>query len=167
MMEENVRHIEIRVLDDSNFLSPFSGVNDAVISDELAGFVENRVGFVRTNESVKLSFRGSCIEETEKKSYTNAIRAYYKEESNATKRELSRNRFIAFIMLAIGVLIIALSIFVNYTYESEIWSEVLDIVAWVLIWECVDILLFKNRENKMNMIKFRALSLAEIEFIVD
>ena len=70
MMEENVRHIEIRVLDDSNFLSPFSGVNDAVISDELAGFVENRVGFVRTNESVKLSFRSSCIEETEKKSYT-------------------------------------------------------------------------------------------------
>lgn len=164
-LNEEPREIEINIRDDSNFLSPFSGGDDAVISDELAGFIEKRVDIVYPKEELSLNIRSSCIDDNEKTLYTKAFNKYFEEKSVSAKRELRRNNFIALLFLAVGVLVIALSIFINYNFESEIWAEVLDIVAWVLVWECVDILLFKNRELRLNLKKYNALSRACIRYL--
>ena len=43
--------------------------------------------------------------------------------------------------------------------------RVFDIVAWVLIWETVDIILFKCKELRMSQIKYLNLIDMNIEYI--
>ena len=49
--------------------------------------------------------------------------------------------------------------------NSVLWMRVFDIVAWVFIWEAVDIIAFKCKELKINQLKYLNLIDMKIEFI--
>ena len=74
--------------------------------------------------------------------------------------ELKRNRIIIFLLMIAGVITLALAFRIN----SNIWSEVVDIAAWVFLWEAVDIGTFKNRELRLKRKRYLAYMSMKVEF---
>ena len=136
--------INMTVNDDSNFLSPFSENRISVISTDVADFIENNTHSLPPNEKLTLRIHSNCIDENEKKIYNDAIKEYYTEKYLANEKEAKRNFFIAFMLLLAGIFVLAISFFLT-DLNVEIWSYVVDIVAWVLLWEAADISLLVNR----------------------
>ncbi|MGM9636882.1 MAG: hypothetical protein ACI3YK_02740 [Eubacteriales bacterium] len=131
--------INMTVRDDSEFLSAFSINHTPVISDEVAVFIETATVSLPPKTPITLRIHSDCIDEDEKKIYPDAISEYYRRHYAANLREIRRNAILS-ILLALGGIGILFAIFLFSDYLSNsVWNEVIDIVAWVFLWEAVDL----------------------------
>ena len=73
------------------------------------------------------------------------LKEYYSEKYIASKKELRFN-LVATLMLAFSGIV---ALILAFLVDHSIWSEVIDIAAWVFLWEAVDIWFFKNREGRI------------------
>lgn len=148
--------INMTVKDDKDFLSVFSSGDTPVISSEVAEFLETNTQSILPNEDLTLRIHSSCIDETEKDEYRQAIKEYYTEQYIANNRELKRNSLISALLAFIGAVILALAFLIDNQTLNPLWSEIVDIIAWVFLWEAVDISAFKNKGLRLK--KTRCLS---------
>lgn len=162
--EEGRIIIDMNVKDDSDFLSKFSATATPVISSEVADFLENSTHSIRPDEQFTLHVKSNCIDETEQQIYKDAIKEYYAEHYRANERELKIHNRIAFFLAVFGILILSFAIFWEYVVESVLWAEVIDIVAWVFLWEAVDIKCFQTRALALKRKRYGALFSMKIEY---
>lgn len=156
--------VDMNVKDDTDFLSVFSANDTPVISNEVAEFLENSTHSIRPNEPLTLRIKSDCIDETEQQIYKDAIKEYYTERYTANERELKIHNRIALWLAILGVLVLGFAIFWEYAIESVLWAEVIDIVAWVFLWEAVDIKFFKTRELALQRKRYAALISMKIQY---
>ncbi len=155
--------LRMNVKDDSGFLSSFSVGEKPVISDEVAAFLENSTVALPPAQPLALHIQSDCIDEGERVEYRSAIKEYYTGQYVANENESRRNRRIVLLLALCGILILSMAIFLEYQAESLIWAEVIDIPAWVFLWEAVDIGAFRNHELRANRLRY--LSLIEMKII--
>lgn len=156
--------INMTVKDDTNFLSVFSESETPVISSEVADFIENKTMSIPPKEQFVLRIHSDCIDDEEKHEYFAGIREYYTEKYGANKRKLWRNRLNSAIFLALGLLILLLSVALKYTVNSVISSEIIDIIAWVLLWEAIDIGFIENNRLKIKEKYYLSYISMKVEF---
>ena len=156
--------ITMTVKDDSDFLSVYSEGQTPVISAEVAEFIESRTETLPPKMPLALHIHRSCIDDGEKELYRRAIRKYYEEKSIANDRRLRRNQIIAAMLAIAGVLVLAAAIALGETELHPVLSGVIDIVAWVLLWEATDVSLFRNHEARTLRRRYRQYMEMRIEY---
>lgn len=152
--------IEMTVKDDSNFLSVYSASDTPVISTEVAEFIEAGTHSLSPKQSLTLRIRSDCIDEQEQKDYPAGIRQYYREKYMAAQSEARFNLMAVLLLTLAGVITLILA----FRVEHRIWSEVIDIAAWVFLWEAVDIGVFKNREIDLKRKRYRSYITMKVEY---
>ncbi len=160
MLAERVNEIEMVVLNDDEFLSPYCG-HDPVISGEVAGYMENAAKAGGPASRFRLKIFSDVITPEEAVIYDRAIRNYYRNEREHLTRERHRNAVVALAMLIAGVLIFALRLLFPVMTTWEILDEVIDIAGWVFVWEAVDQYAFQR--HKINLEYGMACHMAEAE----
>ena len=155
--------INMTVADDSYFLSPFAISDKPVIDNEVANFLENRTKGFLPKEQFTLNVYSDCIDDGEKKIYSKAIKEYFSEHYVANEREVERNVILSFILAVVGIAVLVLMIALE-NFFGVIWTEVLDIVAWVFLWEAVYLYFFHNRSLKLKRYRYLALMSMNIRF---
>lgn len=153
----------MNVTNDTGFLSPFSANDTPVISSDVADFIEANVPAVQSGDTLTLKIKSDCIDESEKSLYKHAIKAYYTDKYISAGHELSKNRTIAMLLAFAGILVLLLALFLEYR-ASLVWAEVIDIVAWVFLWEATDICFLSSRKLKHDREKYVALTAMDVEF---
>ena len=156
--------ITMLVKDDSHFLSEFSKTETPIISDTVADFLEDSTHSLLPNEKYVLTIESNCIDENEKILYERAIKEYYTERYVVSERELKRNRIIAGALSLSGMAVLGVSILLDVYFNHLLWSEMINIVAWVLLWEAVDIIVFQSRSLKMKRLKYLAFISMELQY---
>ena len=159
------RVVNMIVKDDSDFLSVFSESETPVISSEVAEFIENRTMTMPPKEQFTLKIHSDCIDDDEKVLYRGAIKEYYSEKYLANKRELKRNNIIVLLLTIAGILALSLRIILEYVTKSLIWVEVIDIAAWVFLWEAVDISVFGNRALRFKNKHYLSYMSMNVEYV--
>ncbi|MBE6609338.1 MAG: hypothetical protein E7634_01575 [Ruminococcaceae bacterium] len=162
--EEKRAVINMTVKNDDGFLSQYSEDRTPMISEDVSTFIENSVSGLVPSESLTLRIHSDCIDDEEKAEYKNAIKEYYTKRYVSDKRELRRNTLIALLLAAAGIIALFAAIIVEIQTDSPIWTEVVDIIAWVLIWEAVDIMVFRNRELRVNCLRYLAFISMKVEY---
>ena len=157
--------IQMNVKDDANFLSEFSESATPVISTEVAEFIENETNAVPPNEDFTLQVYNDCIDDREEKVYSAAIKEYYMQKYIANEREIKRNRFAVLLLGIAGILVLAAELIFDYRVGNALWSSVIDIVAWVLLWEAVDIGVLEARVTAIKRKRFLAYLSMKTEYI--
>jgi uncharacterized protein (TIGR04206 family) len=152
------------VKDDSDFLSVFSESQTPVISFSVADFLENTTRSLSSKEQITLRVKSDCVDKEEREIYPKAIKEYYAEKYVANEKELVRYKITAMILAILGVLTLAVAIFISEKFGSPLWSEVIDIVAWVLLWEAVDIMAFRSRNQRLLRWRYLAFIDMKVEF---
>ena len=130
--------IGMTVRDDREFLSDLSEDARPLISSDVAEFIERGAMRYAPKESLCLHVYSDCIEEREKEVYRGAIGEYYRLQYKQEVRDLSRNLFITLAMTLAGVVALVITLLAAYFLDNAIVSEILDIAAWVFLWEAVD-----------------------------
>lgn len=156
--------VNLNVTDDSNFLSVFSVSEHPVISSEVAEFLDFNTQLLPPEADIVLRIHGDCVDENEQRIYPAAIRQYYQEQQIVAAKELRRNRIIALFLGAIGVLCLSAMLATSSFFPNEVWPEVMDVVAWVFLWEAVDIYFFKSRELKARVKRCAAYCRMKVEY---
>ena len=149
---ENRMIINMTVKDDSDFLSVFSENETPVISTNVADFIENSTHALPPKEEFTLRIYSNCIDDEEKTDYQKAIKEYYAEKYIANEKELKRNIFLVFVLMLVGIFVLAFA----FQVDHAIWAEVIDIAAWVFLWEAVDISAFLNRSLRLKRKRYIA-----------
>lgn len=162
--EEDRIIVNMTVKDDSDFLSVFSSTSTPVISGEVADFLEDSTRFIPAREQLSLHVKSDCVDDDEKVLYRAAIKEYYTEKYHANEKEIRYYNTLALFLAIFGVIILAVAVYLGFIADSALWSEVIDIVAWVLLWEAVDIKFFKMRELSVARRRYLALSLMNISY---
>lgn len=157
--------IQMNVKDDANFLSEFSESATPVISTEVAEFIENETNAVPPNEDFTLQVYNDCIDDREEKVYSAAIKEYYMQKYIANEREIKRNRFAVLLLGIAGILVLAAELIFDYRVGNALWSSVIDIVAWVLLWEAADIGVLEARVTAIKRKRFLAYLSMKTEYI--
>lgn len=152
--------VNMTVKNDDDFLSVYSTNEVPVISSEVAEFLENSTDSALPRDSFTLRIYSDCIDEAEKEEYASAIKEYYAEKYLANKNERKRNGIVITALSILGILVLALA----FQIDHAVWSEVVDIAAWVLLWEAVDIGVFKNREKSLLSRRYKAFMSMKAEF---
>jgi len=156
--------IHMTVKDDSDFLSVYSVTDTPVISSEVAQFLEHSIQDLIRPEHLTLIIKSNCIDDTEKELYRKGIAGYYRDCAAAAQQEFSRNRKIAWVLAFAGILTL---IAIGVMDLSAVWSEVADIVAWVFLWESVDIHVFRNHSLRRDVRRYEALANMQVEYEED
>lgn len=156
--------INMNVREDSGFISSFSDTTKPVISDAVADFLVSRAEAVPINERLTLRVYGDCIDEAEREIYKSAISEYFLESYAAGQREFIRNTIAAVVLAVLGVLVLGVMILLESIIQVAVWIEVIDIIAWVFVWEAADIWFLENRVVDLRRKRCLALMYMKIEF---
>lgn len=161
---DKVYRIDMTVLDDNGFLSPYSPVASPVIASETAEFLENSAENYISKQKMQLNIRSDCIDDAEKVTYDKSIRNYFYLKLTAAKRNLRRNLIISIIFTIIGIAGLALMFVLDHLGVKAIWVEVADIFAWVFLWEAVDQFFIERRKILLDCRKYKAFAEMEINY---
>ncbi|MCD8373354.1 MAG: hypothetical protein LUD27_08665 [Clostridia bacterium] len=156
--------VELCVRDDSDFLSPYSSSSNSVINSEVAEFIDTSVRPLKADERVRLEIHSDEITADEQKVYTSAIHSYYAEQYKSNSLERRRLLILAIAMAVIGVIALAAAITL-IACEREIIGDVVEIVAWVFLWETVDILCFQRSLLRAKQMRCLALADCPIDYL--
>lgn len=164
--EEGRTVIDLRVIDDNDFLSPYSTENHNVISGEISEFIESSLYSVPHNERIHLRIHSDNITEEEQKEYTKAIHCYYEDRFKNSSFEKKKLIGVASIMTLVAVVALVFMIWLEVTERSSpVFSEIVDIFAWVFMWEAVDIFFLQCTMLRFKQRRYLALADSVIEYV--
>lgn len=162
---EETQEICLCVADDSNFLSPFFADGYPIISEEIAEYFNHNIKRRAKWRSLKIKIASGCIDEQERVIYANAIKNYYTTEHSETKRKLRRNMIASVIMTLIAAAVFTIAIALeNSSSAGTVILNMLDVLAWVFMWEAVDKFFFQRHALRVKSLRYQALTEAEVIF---
>lgn len=162
---ENRAIVPISVENDDGFLSPYSIKGEEIISQDVANFLEDNIAGNPLKNGLHLQIQGKTIDDMEEKRYENGIRNYYRKKVLDANRDLKRNAIASLIMFLIGCLILTLYLVIEFSNSHHILAGIIDIAAWVFVWEAVDLFLIQRKLLKLKAIRYYELFNSKISFV--
>lgn len=157
--------IDLTIKDDSNFLSPYSSSTYSDISSDLSEFITHSLYSINIDEDLHFNIYTNEIDSNTKELYKNAIINHFKDKNIDLYIDIKRLTKISIIMALIGIMALSLMIIFNINnIGNEITSEIINIFAWVFIWEAVDIYFLQRTVIKLKMRKYQKIINSTIEF---
>lgn len=156
--------IEMNVRDDTQFISAFSGGCNPVVSDEVAQFLEKRASSVPPDERLTLRVYSDCIDGEEQELYRRAVGEYFSESYVSHQREYRRNAVLSLFLAVAGICMLAVMFLLERANAGAVWTAVVEIAAWVFLWEAVDLFCLENRVVGFERRRCLALMDMKIEY---
>lgn len=162
--EPQTKILNITINDKSNFISPYSETGKPVINYDVADFLENSVKAFAPQDSIILNVCSDVITSEEREEFAKAIKNYYTLKQQDVIRDIKRKTFFATIMSIIGIFALAI-MFIVSRFSNEIWTECIDIFAWVFIWEAVDLFFIQKNALKISYKRYDNFIKMQINFV--
>lgn len=162
-MNHQTLTIETRISDESSILSPFSGATPT-ISGEFADYLDRQFPHPSKTVELELLFVCETITKEEEAMYETAVKTHYKAELQKTEIDVKRNGVGSLIMLILGSIFLALVFTMTSLELSEVLTGIFDILAWVFVWEAMDLFFFRRRELTERRKKCQAVLSAKVLF---
>lgn len=156
--------IQINIKDKNEILAPFALDGKETINVEFANVLDNVSKSVPPKETMHLNLKCENITEKEMENFSTAIKNYYFNSLIENQRKLHNNSLLFWSMIAISLLFLAILFVANHFNAPWIVSEVLDIIAWVFVWEAVDLLAFQRSIYQYEMNRNLVLYKMKISF---
>lgn len=156
--------INITIKDKQEVLSPFILDNKETINVEFANLLDNTMKSIPPQKDIHLNLHCLNIKEEDKNTFSQAIKNYYFNSSLDSQRKLKNNTKTLMIMIILSIISLTALFLVNYFEVHWLICEVIDIVAWVFVWEGVDIFAFQRSITRFERRRNYALYSCEITF---
>lgn len=157
--------VDIAVDDLDDFYSPYSPKGFKLLNPEMIEYIDEYSKTIPNTQELILRISATNKTDEAKKRIKNTIRRTYVEKIANINTELRRNLFSAIIFMVVGILFLAGVIVANALDLGSTINEILDIVAWVFVWEAVDIFFMERHKKRIEKLRYAKLAVTEIEFV--
>lgn len=136
--------IEIEIKDKSEVLSPFYAQNKETINNEFANFLDNFTKSFPPSQGLHLSINCPEVKPEDEDVFSRAVKNYYLNSTIEAERKISNNTKLLLVMILLSIISLTALFLVHYFDVFWLIEEVFDIIAWVFVWEAVDIFAFQR-----------------------
>lgn len=157
--------INLTIYDDEEFLSSFSTDNEEVISEEVATYIENSASPINPIDPISITISSNKIGESKKERYTKAISNYYFNKLCDLYRELRHNTIISLLLALAGILVLVVQFLVAKVYDQAVLLEIINIVAWVFLWEACDQFFIERRKLRLKVYRYINITNCKLKFV--
>ena len=155
--------ISIKIEDREELFSKYSYNSDDVINSDCTDYIWHKSKLVGRMQDIQIHFH--CAQKTDKNEVQSALKSYYRAEYLETSNELKKHTIFSFVCLLLGVgTLLAFSI-LNKIFANFYLSTVVDILAWVFLWEAFDVFFFQRASLARRMKRIQKLYSAKIKII--
>lgn len=162
--EEGRAVVNLTVLDDSEFLSPYGEENDVLISGETASFIEHSIKPVHHRKNLTLVLNSNVIDENEQAVFEKGVRNYYENTFLELKKKLKANLLVTILLTIAGFIWFGALIAISIFFEYDLIIEMISIAGWVFLWEAVDLFCLQRPSLKRKQFRAYALMNSKIVF---
>lgn len=151
-------------LTEDNLYQPFSGKTR--LNEDIFNYLDSYFFILKKLKRFNIEVKfNSEVKEEEKEEIIKKIKTRYIIDFEGASKKISESRRKAFISLIIGIIFLALNITFTYLFNNEILKEVIDIFAWVFIWEACDLYTFSSLNYSLD--KAKDVKFYEANYIYD
>ena len=145
--------------------SKFSTNTNKVLDENAGNYISESFKDLKQNskKTLEIYLDEACNEE-EKLECKTSIKRYFLNDYNDHKEENLKLSVVSFILLFIGIVFIGILIFLENLSAPYAITIILEIIAWVFVWEFVDVFVFTRFTNRMKMNRIKKILDAEIVF---
>lgn len=154
--------IEIKISSREQIFSSYSYSGDK-LNAEFSDFVYGKAKRAPINEELSLkiytdqSIKADEVEKT--------VKSHYSNEYRETLQDLKRVTTISLIMTLFGVLTLTVLVLLNYFWNNFYVSTIVEIAAWVFVWEAVDYFFLQRPQIKAKLLLIQRIYLAKTEIV--
>lgn len=157
--------IDIKVENTEQIFSSYSYNKNDRLNKNLSEYIEEKSKRVFLSKNIRLNFHSS--ESINKEELQKSIKSHYGEEKIDAREELIKSNIFTIIMMALGFITLVLLVTLhNKSFMNFYFEMILEIAAWVFIWEAVYNFFLVRPKIRRRYIKMKKLSNALIELIV-
>lgn len=161
---ENGRQVAEIGVCGGEFLSPYMIDGEPVISEDTAQILERSVKHFNPAKPVTFKLSGEDIKKDDENLYSAAVKNYYHAEFSEIYRELKKCNVLSAVMTLVAAIIFAAAVVLsNFEFVDQVFLNIIDVVAWVFMWEAADIFVFRRHKVKLNRIRYFNMIEAKIE----
>lgn len=156
--------IDVKIAGREQLFSSYSYSGDK-LNPEFSGYVFDKAKGVPVTEDVKI--RIHTAEKIDVAEAEQALKNHYRAEYRNAKKEARRILAISVIMTLLGVLTLTALILINYFTDNFYVTSIVEIAAWVFIWEAVDYFFLQRPVVKGKCILIQRIYTAQITVCAD
>lgn len=153
--------ISLKAVSREELFSKYNYNSDDIINKDFTDYVWHKAKLVPLGQDIKLQI--FCEEEIKKEEVDSALKNYYRAEYLDTKSELKNKTKFSIICLLLGIVTLTLLSFVNVLFSNFYVESVIDILAWVFVWEAFDVFFFQRSISIRKLKRIQRLYSANIE----
>lgn len=151
--------INVKIAGREQLFSSYSYSGDK-LNTEFSEYVFDKAKSVPVTEDIKIKIHTTDnidVAEAEQ-----ALKSHYRAEYIETKKEAKRIVITSAIMTILGVLALTALILINYFTDNLYVTSIVEIAAWVFIWEAVDYFFLQRPVVKGKSILIQRIYTAQI-----
>lgn len=152
--------IEIKIDSREQIFSAYSYSGDK-LNSEFCGFVYEKAKRAPLNED--LSVKIYTHQQLDADEVAKTLKSHYSNEYREARQDMHRVTNISLIMTLFGVLTLAVLLLLNHFWDNFYVSTIVEIAAWVFVWEAVDYFYLQRPQIKAKLLLIQRIYLAKIE----
>ncbi len=161
---EDDKIINIKIENKEQAISPFSYDENDKLNSDLSEFIIDKSKGVRMRQEIQLNIFTDAPLRKEEMQVT--ICNHFAQELEEGKRELRKTNIFSLVMLLLGIGTFAiLATLYNSGFSNFYFESILEIAAWVFVWEAIDSIFLERPKVRRRKIQMQKLSSAKVEIL--
>jgi hypothetical protein len=137
---------------------------DTLLNNDIYDFIEDTYSLVPNKTGISLSFRfPSSMTKEEREKIIKLYRTHYAVRYKAIRSKIRKQRISSIALLFIGIIFLIWDVIFKIQNPDSIYVEVIDIFAWVFIWQAGDIFIFNSFDDSLQAKEYLRLFTAQIK----
>ena len=157
--------INIKAENKAQIFSKYSYDANDKLNPELSNYIIEKTNRLNPKKDLKLNFYVN--EEISQQEVKTIINNHFKEDYLEYKTDFKKALAVISIFLLLGVVALITLTIMNYLFNNFYFNIILEIVAWVFVWEAVDITFFRIPKLKRKTLQMQRICNAKIEIVKD
>ena len=152
--------IEIKITSRGQIFSAYSFSGDK-LNPEFCDFIYEKAKRAPVNEDLSVKIYADQPVNADEVGKT--LKNHYSNEYREARQDMKRVSTIALIMALFGVVTLTILVLLNYFWDNFYVSTIVEIAAWVFVWEAVDYFFLQRPQIKAKLLLIQRIYLAKIE----
>ena len=147
-----------------DIFSPYCYKGGDTLSSTLVDYLQQKSNAVSYEYDLTLRFHVKNATEEKRQEIENAIKENYVNEARGIEERMHRTTIFSLLFLVLGLVFTALYLVLLHFVSTE-FTYLIDLFAWILLWEGTDAFFLDRRILKLNLVKAYRLATAKIEIV--
>ncbi|MBO4936990.1 MAG: hypothetical protein J6C90_01555 [Clostridia bacterium] len=155
--QDTIIHVKVNSIE--QVMSKFNYDCDDKLNPEFSEYLRDKANQSSLKDNLQIDIHTD--QQMNGDEVSNAIKHHYAREYAVAKKELNRSTRFSLIMLLCGLVSLCLT-FLIYSYDVQYFGLIMEIVAWVFLWEAADRCFIERARQKRECILLQKLYSAKL-----